>query len=102
MKASILQAIEDAKTKPVSAERLASIKSHIKYDFAMGLDNADHLANQISQYIWLTNNPESVNKVYALYDTVTPDDIMMVAKKYFTDPNRTVLVMTQQVQEVKQ
>jgi zinc protease len=102
VKAAILQAIEDAKTKPVSAERLASIKSHIKYQFAMGLDNADHVANEISQYIWLTNNPESVNKVYALYDTVTPDDIMMVAKKYFTDPNRTVLVMTQQAQEVKQ
>jgi zinc protease len=102
VKDAILKAIEEAKTKPVSAERLASIKSHIKYDFAMGLDNADHVAAAISGYISLTNDPESVNKVYALYDRVTPADIMMAANKYFTETNRTVLLLTQQPQEVKQ
>ena len=90
--------------RPVTAERLESIKSHVKYDFAMGLDNADHVANMVSHYIKLTNDPESVNKVHALYDQVTPAEIMAVAKKYFTQDNRTVLLLTQQQQqqEVKQ
>ena len=100
VRGAISTAIEDAKTKPVSAERLASIKSHIKYSFAMGLDNADHVADGIAHYIKLTNDPESVNKFYALYDKVTPEDIMMVAKKYFTNNNKTTLLLTQQ--EVKQ
>jgi len=102
VKDAIYQAIEDAKTKPVSAERLESIKSHVKYDFAMGLDNADHVANTVSHYIKLTNDPQSVNRVYALYDKVTPAEIMTVAKKYFTQDNRTALLLTQQQQEVKQ
>lgn len=98
---AVLSAIEEVKSKPVSAERLASIKSHMKYEYAMGLDNADHVANSMAHYIKLTNDPESVNKFYALYDAVTPEDIMMVAKKYFMEQNRTSLILTQQPQEVK-
>ena len=88
-------ALEEAKTKPVSAERLADIKSHMKYQYAMGLDNPNSVADGISHYIYLTGDPESVNRVYALYDKVTPEDIMAVAKKYFTKENRTVLLLTQ-------
>ncbi len=96
VKAAVFAAIEAAKTTPVSAERLASIKSYMKYSYAMGLDNADHVANNLAQYIALTNVPESVNTFYALYDKVTPEDIMMVAKKYFTPNNRTTLTLTEQ------
>jgi zinc protease len=102
VKEAILQAIEDVKTKPVSPERLAAIKSHTKYEFAMGLDNADHVASMMCHIISLTNNPESVNAIHALYDKVTPEDIMAAAKKYLGEQNRTVLVLTQQAQEVKQ
>ena len=97
---AIYAALEDAKTKPVSAERLASIKSHLKYDYAMSLNSPDPVANSLSRYIELTGDPESVNRIYAMYDQVTPQDIMEAAKKYFTKNNRTVLVLTQE--EVKQ
>jgi zinc protease len=93
---AVFAAIEDAKTKPVSADRLASIKSHLKYEYAMSLNSPGSVARSISHYIQLTGDPESVNRVYAMYDTVTPDDIMRVAKKYFTKENRTVVLLTQQ------
>lgn len=93
-------AIEKAKTEPVSEERLASIKSYMKYQYAMGLNNANSIANSISHYIQLTGDPESVNRVYKLYDGITPKDIMMVANKYFSRNNRTVVLLTQE--EVKQ
>jgi len=96
---AIYASIEQAKTVPFSAERLASIKSHVKYDFAMGLDNPDRVANAIGHYISLTGDPESVNRLYAMYDKVTPEDIMNVVKKYFTVNNRTALLLTQQAQE---
>ena len=91
----IYAALDEARTKPVSAERLADIKSHLKYQYAMGLDNPNSVANSISHYIYLTGDPESVNRVYALYDQVTPDNITAVAKKYFTKENRTVVILTQ-------
>ena len=92
----IYSTLEDAKTKPVDAEKLAAVKSHMRYAYAMGLNNANNVANSICSYIELTGDPESVNKVYALYDKVTPDDIMKAAQKYFTASNRTVLLLHQQ------
>jgi zinc protease len=93
---AIYGALEKVKTDPVSADRLANIKSHMRYQFAMGLDNPDAIARGLGSYIQLTGDPESVNRVYALYERVTPEDIMMVAKKYFTTNNRTVVLLQQE------
>ncbi len=62
----------------------------------MGLDNANSIARTISHYVQLTGDPESVNRVYEMYDRVTPEDIMMVAKNYFGANNRTVVLLTQE------
>jgi len=96
---AIYNTLDAAKTKPVSKERLAAVKSHMKYSFAMRLDNADHVAGSISQFIALANDPESVNRLYALYDKITPRDIMTVVKKYFDTTNRTVAVTMQEEQQ---
>ncbi len=93
---AIYAAIEEAKTKPVSVGQLESIKSHMKYQYAMGLNNPKSVAGSIAHYIQLTGDPESVNRVYALYDKVTPSDILMVAKKYFNKENRTVVLLTEE------
>ena len=92
----ITTAIEKAKTTPISEKQLADIKSFMKYSYAMGLNNADAIANSISHYISMTGDPESVNKVYTLYDRVTPQDLMTVANKYFGANNRTVVLLTQE------
>lgn len=100
---AIDDAIEDMKTKTVSQERLSAVKSHMKYQFAMGLDNPDRVAQTISHYVQLTGNPESLNKVYSLYDKVTPQDIQNIALKYFSKHNRTVVILTQEeTKETKQ
>jgi zinc protease len=96
VKTEIYTALEEIKTKPVSIEKLTTIKSFLRYSFAMSLDNADAVAGRISHYIMLTGEPESVNQVYNLYEKVTPEDIMRVAKKYFTQENRTVVFLTEE------
>ncbi len=93
---AIYAALEDIKNDPVSQEKLATVKSNLKYSFAMSLDNADAVARKISHYIQLTGDPESVNEVYSLYDKVTAEDVMRVAKKYFTKENRTVVLLTEE------
>lgn len=96
VKNAILAAIEKAKTTPVSEQQLSNIKSHMKYSYAMSLNNADAIANSIAHYISMTGDPESVNRVYALYDAVTPQDLLNVANKYFAPTNRTVVLLTQE------
>ena len=87
----IYKALEEVKNVLVDEERLASIKSHMKYEFAMGLNSPKSIATTLAHYINLTGDPESVNRVYELYDAVTAQDIQNITRKYFTDENRTVV-----------
>lgn len=90
----IYQAIKGAKTEPVSKDRLDNVKSHMKYSFAMGLNTPLGVAFALGQYLELTGNTQSLNRFYNLFDSVTPEDIQRVAKKYFTPNNRTIVTLT--------
>ena len=90
----ISAAIERIKTEPLDETVLADTKSHMRYAFAMGLDNPQSVAETLGHYLQLTGDPETVTRVYALYDAVTADDIRKMAQRYFPDTNRTVVVLS--------
>ena len=60
------------KAEPVDDAVLADTKSHMRYGFAMGLDNPASIAETLGHYLQLTEDPETVNRVYRLYDAVSP------------------------------
>lgn len=90
VKNEIQDLLNKLKNEPVDSAELAQAKSHIKYEYAMGIDSPDAIANSLSWYIWLSGDPSNVNKAYANYETITADDIMRVAKKYFVPEHLTV------------
>ncbi len=90
VKDAIVAAYEKAKTTPVDPQVLKDTKLHLKYSFAMNIDNPTSIAESLSAYTWLTNDPESLNRLYALYDKVTAEDLMMVAKTYILPTSLTI------------
>ncbi|MEJ8801447.1 M16 family metallopeptidase [Pontibacter sp. H249] len=90
VKDELMKALNEAKTKPVDAQKLADTKSRIKYGFAMSMDSPDAIANSLSRFIWLTGDPESLNNIYGVFDTITAQDLMNAAKKYFVNQTLTV------------
>lgn len=90
VKNAIIDAIEKAKTTPVDEKELNITKSHMKYSFAMRIDSPDAIANTLANYIWITGDPESLNRTYVNYEKVTALDLMMVAKKYFKPESLTI------------
>lgn len=94
VKDELMKALEEAKTTPVDAKKLADSKSRIKYSIAMAMDNPDAIANTIAQAVWLTGDPEALNKYYALFEQVTAQDIMNAAKKYFNAASLTVATIS--------
>jgi predicted Zn-dependent peptidase len=42
----------------------------------------------------LKRTPETINKVFAIYQSITPQDIQATAKQYFTPANRTIVTLT--------
>jgi len=94
VKDEIVKAIEKVKTDGVNEKLLADTKSHLKYSYAMRIDNPTTIANSLSGYIWLTGDPESVNRLYALYDKVTVQDVKDAAKKYLVSTGLTIATIS--------
>jgi len=94
VKDEIVKAIENVKANGVDEQVLANTKSNLKYSFAMSIDNPDAIANSICHYISLTGDPETVNRLYALYDKVTVQDVKDVANKYFVPTGLTIATIS--------
>jgi len=90
----IFKELERLKNEPVPEDVLADVKSNQKYSFADELGTTDGVAGTLAGYINLTTDPETVNKLFDLYEKVTPGDIQEMAKKYFNKTNSTVATLT--------
>jgi zinc protease len=90
----IEKAIAGVKTEDVDSALLERTKSKLKYGFAMGIDTPGAIAQSLGHYIQLTGDPESINRLYALYDKVTVEDIKMVANKYFNPDHLTIATIS--------
>jgi len=91
----ITLAIENVKKNGVDEDILEETRSHLKYSFAMSIDTPGSIANSLSHYIYLTGDPESLNRTYSLYDQVTVEDIKMVANKYYVDNALTIATISE-------
>jgi zinc protease len=90
----VLKEVEKLKTQPVSAQELADIKSNLKYAMADALGTTDGVAGTLAFYINLAGDPGTVNKLFDLYDKVTPADIMAAVRKYCKPTNSTTVTLT--------
>lgn len=90
----VFKELERLKEELVSAELLADIKSNLKYSFANGLDTTDNIAGTLAFYINLATDPGTINKLFDLFEKVTPNDIQEMAKKYFIKTNSTVVALS--------
>jgi zinc protease len=82
--------LDKAKTIPLSQKQIDEARQNIRNSFAMSIDNPTTIAESLSNSIWITGDPESLNRYYANYDKVTAQDIMNAAKKYFVESQLTI------------
>ncbi|RMD95533.1 MAG: insulinase family protein [Calditrichaeota bacterium] len=91
VESEITKTFADLTQKKVDAKRLEDVKSNLKYSFALSLDNSEAIANTLANYLALENDPEVINRLYRVYDSITVDDVLNMARKYFT-PNHQIVV----------
>jgi len=90
----IFKELERVKKEPVSEKLLTDIKSNMKYSFARDLETSDYIASNLAFYISLTADPGTINKLFDLFEKVTPEDIQKMGKTYFRKTNSTVVTLT--------
>jgi zinc protease len=90
VKNEVIKALDNVKENGVDEKLLADTKSHLKYSFAMQIDNPDQIAGTLCHYIALTGDPETINRIYEQYDKVSVDDVKKVTSKYFVQTGLTI------------
>jgi zinc protease len=86
----------------IPPDKLEETRSHIRYATALSWTDANSIAAFLAQYLNLAPSPESVDRLFALYQQVTARDVLDAAKRYFTAENRTVVTLaTKAKQEAK-
>jgi zinc protease len=65
----------------------------MRYSFALRMNSSPAIAAALAPYILLRRTPDTLNKVFALYQQVTPEDIRSMAAEYFTETNRTIVTL---------
>jgi zinc protease len=91
---AVLSTLAGFKDTLVSPQRLEQVKKHLRYSFALGMDNSEAIASTLAGYVALKPTPETVNRLYDLYSQVTPEDIRSVARKYFIESGRSLVTLT--------
>jgi zinc protease len=86
----ILRTFAQARTAPVDAKRLADAKSNARYGLVRSLDNTERIAATLARFVRYRRSYDTLNNLFRVYQSLTPDDLLAAARRYFTD-NRLVV-----------
>ena len=78
----------------VETKKLDAVKNNLRYSFATSMDNSEAIAGALANAVALRRTPETLNRMAEIYESITPEDIRDVARKYFTENNRTIVTLT--------
>ncbi len=95
----IIKTFDKFAKDPITQEKLEETRSHIRYSTALTWTSADAIAGFLASYISLGRTPETVDRVFALYQQVTARDVQENAKRYFNAENRTVVTLATKPKE---
>ena len=94
VKDEIMTVLEAAKTTKQDEKLLVETKSRMKFSFMMETDTPSSIAEALAYSVWLSGDPESLNRLYALYDSVTINDLQEAAKKYYSTNALTIATIS--------
>jgi zinc protease len=93
VKETIDRYIRELQEKPVDAQRLERIKSNLRYGFAQSLATPTDIADQASRFIGVAGDIGSINRRFAEYQKITPEDVQRAAREIFRPQNETMVTL---------
>jgi zinc protease len=91
---SINATLLEARTKLVPESKVEETKSRLRYAFTSQLDNSSGIAGMLAGFVHFSRTPETVNEVYATYDSLTASDLRAMANRYFIDSQRVTVTLS--------
>jgi zinc protease len=93
VRATIELALAEAGASAPPDERLAAVRTRLRYGFLSGLMTPDQIATTVCHYFQLTGGTRAIDRSFATLDTVGAHDLVRVARETFRPGNRTVVTL---------
>ena len=90
----ILDTVKRFQDEVVPPDRLAAVKNRERYQFTMQMDNSQTVAQTIARFVALRRTPDTIDRLFAIYAQLTPEDIRAAARKYLAESGRTIVTLT--------
>ncbi|HKO60620.1 MAG TPA: pitrilysin family protein [Pyrinomonadaceae bacterium] len=95
----ILATFKQFTTEMIPQAKLDATRSRLRYSFAMAMNSSNAIAGTLAPFIALKRTPDTIDKLAALMETITPKDVRDIAAKYFVDDNRTIVTLATKAKE---
>ncbi len=91
VKLKVAATIVKMQTEAIDEARLEIVKKHLRYAFAMRMNQTEGIAGLVARYVALRRTPETINALYEQYAAVSAADLQRAAREYFVDENRVTV-----------
>ncbi len=99
MRDQILATFKRYSTELIPADKLSATRSRLRYSFAMAMDSSSAIALTLAPFISLRRTPDTIDKLAALMETISPQDVRDIAAKYFRDESRTIVTLASKAKD---
>ncbi|MGI9183143.1 MAG: M16 family metallopeptidase [Longimicrobiaceae bacterium] len=89
----ILQTLQRYASEPIPQQQLDATRSRMRYSAALGMNSSNAIASALAPYLALRRTPETINRVFAIYDSLTPEQIREIAARHFVENHRTIVTL---------
>lgn len=98
----ILTTFKRYTSEQIPAAKLDATRARLRYSFAMAMDSSAAIASTLAPFVSLRRSPETIDKLAALMETITSQDVRDIAAKYFRDESRTIISLATKAKESTQ
>jgi zinc protease len=91
---AILETVAGVRRRPLAARRVEEAKAHARYAFARTLDNSESIAAVLAGFVRFRRSYETLNQVFRLTASLTPDDLHRAALRYLSEEGLVVTTLS--------
>ena len=89
----VLATFQRFTSEAMPQKKLDDTRARLRYETALGFDSSEAIAGAVAPFLALRRTPETMDRLFGLYDTITPEDVRSMAAKYFTENKRTIVTL---------
>ncbi|MET0339414.1 MAG: pitrilysin family protein [Polyangiales bacterium] len=89
----IQQAIDALARGEVNADRVAAVRSHLRYGLTLDVETASEAADTFAQFVAVSGSTDALEAYLGALGAVTAEDVARVAARYLTPQRRFVITL---------